>query len=81
MQYGISMTPERQARIAAKLKTVKRSRTGQGDAASCIHLDYSASEVEFMFAMQARKTATGRLVMAPADILSVAHQLGYRKTT
>ena len=62
---------------AARGKNRKKGK-GRPDVSDPV---YSADQIEFMFAVQARKNVTGRAIPTAADVLFVARSLGYRKTT
>lgn len=60
-----------------------KARKGSGrrrliDPATC-ERDYSQAEVEFMQAMQAYKTTSGRTYPTWGEVLQVVHRLGYQK--
>jgi hypothetical protein len=78
MQYGIAMSPERQARIAASTRTGKNRKKNAGQAATSDRV-FSADQVEFMLAIDAHKRSTGRQFPDAADVLRVAAELGYQK--
>ncbi|WP_406695140.1 hypothetical protein V5E97_29300 [Singulisphaera sp. Ch08] len=59
------------------------ARKGSGrrrliDPSTC-ERDYSQAEVEFMKAMQAYKTTSGRMFPTWGEVLQVIHGLGYQK--
>lgn len=74
---------DRQATERARRAAKARKGSGRRrwiDPATCDR-DYSQAEVEFMQAMQAYKTASGRSYPTWGEVLQVISSLGYQKLT
>jgi hypothetical protein len=72
---------DRRASELAHRAATARKRSGRRrlvDPATCDR-DYSQAEMEFMQAMQAYKTSSGRSYPTWGEVLQVVHRLGYQK--
>jgi hypothetical protein len=70
----------RASELARRAGTARKfsGRRRMIDPATCDR-DYSQAEMEFMQAMQAYKTSSGRTYPTWGEVLQVVHSLGYQK--
>lgn len=66
------------ARRASEARKQQSSRRKKIDPTTC-ERDYSASELEFMKAMQEYKVRSGRMFPTWSEVLEVVRDLGYAK--
>jgi hypothetical protein len=72
------VTPHERAMRSAAARAGKNREKGKGHPVTS-DMDYSAKEIEFMSAVQAFKTATGRQFPTWREVLRVIESLGYSK--